>query len=172
MGWCFSCDGLRDIEDLSLDDHLAAVRRISSSLRSATPRWRWFTRTWDCESFHELDAGLAISREVDSEDFQEMANQLEEAIIYIEYLSRRTAPPRCLKCASHDVERLTKRETDDFWGGWNHPGCGGTLVMSSIGSLNLAPSTTRLVYELDGTFLCEEAEPAPKVLPKFLPTAD
>lgn len=158
-GWCFSCDGLREIEDTSLDDHVATIRRVSTSLSSATPRWRWFTRTWDCNSYHWLDAGLSISNEVDTESLQEMGSILEEAGHQIDYLSRRTAPPRCLTCSGHEVERLTPFESGDNRG-WNHPGCQGNFVMEIRGSLNIRRGNTRLIYKLDGEFLHEEAEPS------------
>lgn len=167
VGWCFSCDGLRNIEDLSLDDHLAVVRRISRSLGSATSRWRWFATTWECQSFHALDEGLSNSREIDAENFRKMARQLEEATTYIEYLSLRKSEPKCLTCSSENVERLTRQETEDFWGGWNHPVCGGTLVQSILGSMNLIASATRLVYGPDGGFSCEEPESPCELLSKF-----
>lgn len=171
VGWCFSCDGLRDIEDTSLDDHVVAIRRISAALASAKPRWRWFSKTWDCNSFHALDAGLSISREMGSEDFQELANTLEEASLQIEYLSHRTAPARCLKCFGHDVERLNLRVNHETRG-WAHPGCGGTLVMEILGGMNLVPSTTRLVYKPDGEFSHEEPKPPTAVPSKFTSSAD
>ena len=86
-----------------------------------------------------------------------MAKVLDEAGEQIEYLSRRTAPPRCLRCFGHEVERLNSRATDtDTSRGWLHPGCGGTLEIRILGGMNLIPSKTRLVYKSDGEFPHEE----------------
>jgi len=157
-GWCFSCNGLREIEDTSLDSHIATIRRLSASLASAVPRWRWFTKTWDCKSYHWLDTGLSISHEVNTESFHEMARVLDEASHQIDYLSRRTAPSTCLKCSGHEVERLIPFESGDMRG-WNHPGCGGNFVMEIRGSWNLGRSATRLIYTTDGKFSHEEQLP-------------
>ena len=170
-GWCFSCDGLRTIEDVAMDDHVRAIRRISHSLASATPRWRWFSRTWDCESHHFLDVGLSASREMDKEDFQGMADTLEEAGKQIEYLAARVEPARCLKCGGQEVERLTPIVHGESRG-WPHPGCDGTLVMEYVGSMNLVPSKTRLVYKPNGEFSHTEPEPPAAIHPKFTSTAD
>lgn len=171
VGWCFACDGLRAIEDTSLGEHVATIRRISASLASATPRWRWFAKTWDCDSYHSLDSGLSISHEIHTEDFHEMANILEEAGEKIEYLSRRTAPPRCLKCFGREVERLTLQVNGETRG-WAHPRCTGTLVMNILGSMNVVPSATRLVYKPDGEFSHEELNPPSTVQLKFSSSLD
>lgn len=165
VGWCFSCDGVQDIEDISIGDQLAAIRRVSASLASAKSRWRWFSTALDCHSFHALDEGLDISREFGTDDFHEMAKVLEEAREEIEYLSGRIAPPRCLKCSGHEVERLNLRVTETSRG-WSHPGCGGTLEMRILGGMNLIPSKTRLVYKPDGQFSHEEPKPQSTVQPK------
>ena len=165
VGWCFSCDGLRDIEDTSLSDHLATIRRVSASLASAKSRWRWFSTALDCNSFHALDEGLDISREFGTDDFHSMAEVLEEAGEQIEYLSGRIAPPRCLKCSGHEVERLNLRVTETSRG-WSHPGCEGTLEMRILGGMNLIPSKTRLVYKPDGQFSHEEPKPQSTAQPK------
>lgn len=157
-GWCFSCDGLREIENTSLENHVATIRRVSASLSSATPRWRWFTRTWDCSSYHWLDDGLSILNEVDTESLHEMGGLLGEAGQQIDYLTRRTTPPRCLTCSGYEVERLTPFECGDIRG-WNHPGCRGNFVMEIRGSLNIRRGTTRLIYKPDGEFSHEEQEP-------------
>lgn len=94
-----------------------------------------------------------------------MAKVLEEAGEQIEYLSRRAAPPRCLKCSGHEVERLNLRVTETSRG-WSHPGCGGTLEMRILGGLNLIPSKTRLVYKSDGEFSHEELKPPSTVQSK------
>lgn len=171
VGWCFACDGLRDIEDTSLAGHLATIRRVSASLASAKPRWRWGSKVWDCDSFHSLDVGLAISREIGTEDFHEMAIALAEASEQLEYLSCRTAPPRCMTCSGHDVERLNLRESGSYHG-WTHPGCGGILEMKILGSLNLVRSITRLVYKADGQFSHEEPNPPTTVQSMFTSSAD
>lgn len=100
-----------------------------------------------------------------------MANVLEEASAQIEYLSGRTVPPRCLKCSGHEVERLNLR-VNGVSRGWTHPGCGGTLVMEILGSMNLVPSKTRLVYKTDGEFSHEEPKPSSIVQPKFTSSAE
>lgn len=100
-----------------------------------------------------------------------MANVLKEASEQIEYLSGRTAPPRCLKCSGREVERLNL-QVSGVSRGWSHPGCGGTLVMKILGGMNLVPSKIRLVYKPDDEFSHEEPKPPSTVQPKFTSSAD
>jgi hypothetical protein len=159
-GWCFSCDGIQHVEDLTVADSMASLRRISTSLRSASTRRRWFTKKIVRCSFHKLDDGCSIAHEASTADFHAMGEVIETACEQINYLLNRIAPPRCLKCGSHDITTLTGMRDDETGEtrGWRHPGCDGIFRISEIGRWNLTTCKVKLIYKDDGMFSHEEMD--------------
>lgn len=154
-GWCYECDQIRRVEDLSLTNPLASLRRVSASLRSASARRQFFSTRIDCVSFHELDEGNSTVRERNANDFNKMGALVDVAWRQIDYLSGRSVSPRCLDCGSHNIEKLIL-VVDGKKRGWKHPGCDGVFYMSVTGHWHLAPSKVRLIYRPDGMFSHEE----------------
>ncbi|TQK06962.1 hypothetical protein FBX97_2229 [Herbaspirillum sp. SJZ107] len=161
-GWCFDCDGVRNIENLSPDITINAIRRAATTLKSATAKRRWFRTGWDCQSSHWLDQGHKFVREFHTEDWHTLGSELDEQANRLVFLSQRSVPARCLECFGYNIAELTR-----FAGGDRtemiHPGCGGHFILEIQGSMHLAPPTTKLIHFSDGTFSHEEAYEAPSL---------
>lgn len=154
-GWCFDCDGARHIENLCPDNAIAAIRRAGATLKSATPRRRLLRTGWDCQSYHWLDEGLDAIREFRTKDWHALGNALETQASRLVFLAQRTVPARCLQCEGHNVTGLERFNKGDMEMAI-HPGCGGDFIIKISGSINMAPSTTKLIHHPDGRFSHEE----------------
>lgn len=161
-GWCFDCDGVRHIEDLSPGSAIDAIRRAAATLTSATARRRWLRTGWDCQSYHWLDQGNKFMREFQTADWHALGHELEEQADYLGYLSQRSVPARCLHCSGHNIAEL-ERIADGDGTAEVHPGCGGHFIVEIQGSMHLAPPATQLIHHPDGSFSHEEPYEAPSL---------
>jgi hypothetical protein len=154
-GWCFDCDCVRHIEDLSPCHSIDAIRRAAATLKSATAKRKWLRTGWNCESYHWLDRGNKFVSEFHTEDWHALGRELEEQADRLVFLSQRSVPARCLSCFGHNIVEL-ERVPDDDREAVIHPGCGGYFIVEIQGGMNLTPATTKLIHRPDGTFLQEE----------------
>jgi len=161
-GWCFDCDGVRNIEDVSPGGAIATIRRAAATLSSATPRRRWLRTGWDCQSYHWLDEGSQFKREFGTRDWHKMGSTLDELANRLAFLSQRSVPARCLHCFGHNTAEL-ERCADGETNGVIHPGCGGRFVVEIKGNFRLAPPTTMLIHHPDGSLSHEEPYAAPSL---------
>lgn len=159
-GWCFDCDRVRHIENLSAGMSIDAIRRAAGTLKSATAKRRWLRTAWDCQSFHWLDQGSKFVREFHTEDWHELGRELDEEADRLVFLAQRSVPARCLECFGHNIAEL-EGVSDGDRNTVKHPGCGGDFIVEIQGGMYLTPATSRLIYRPDGAFLREEPhEPA------------
>ena len=165
-GWCFDCDCIQHVEDLSPVTSTKTIRRIGGALRSATQKRRWFSTAWECESYFQLDSQKACTREFGADDWHEMGRLLEAEAGWLEFLSTRDVPARCLNCAGHNIQEMAPVDVDGERG-WVHPICGGTFRSTVIGSISLCRPDKKLIYRPDGLFSHVEPYEAP---PLFLPS--
>lgn len=167
-GWCFDCDSIQHIEDLSPGTATEAIRRIAGSLRSASPKRRWLSTAWECDSYSRFDDPGSCARRFAAEDWHEMGRLLETEAHWLDFLATRTVPARCLRCAGHHIQELLAVE-EDGERGWVHPICGGTFRSRITGSINLCPPDKKRIYQPDGVFSHEEPyEQAPLIRPGAL----
>jgi hypothetical protein len=162
-GWCFDCDSVRHIEDLSPNSAIDAIRRAASTLKSATARRRWLRTGWDCQPYHWLNHGSKFVREFHTKDWHALGSELEEQADRLVFLSQRSAPAKCLRCFGQNVTKLQKF-ADGRGAEVLHPKCGGHFVVKVQGSMNIASPTTKLIYLPDGSFSHEEPYDAPNLL--------
>ena len=100
MAWCHSCAATSEVEDL---EH-------SSNLQNQLG-----------ELAHELASltrGFGSFMPAHRKRSQELAAKIENVRQHIDYLKKRTDPPRCLTCGSPDWIDIPRT-------GFSHPGCGG-----------------------------------------------
>lgn len=167
-GWCFDCDSIQHIEDLSPGTSTEAIRRIAGSLRSASPKRRWFSTAWECGSYSRFDDPGSHAREFAAKDWHAMGHLLETEAHWLDFLAIRTAPARCLRCAGHHIQELLAVE-EDGERGWVHPICGGIFRSKITGSMKLCPPDKKRIYRPDGVFSHEEPyEQAPLTCPGAL----
>jgi len=87
-GWCFDCDGMRHIEDLSLERALGALRRAARTLKSATAKRRWRRTGWECRSYHPLDQGINSASEFHTENWHALGTTREDQADRLVFLSQ------------------------------------------------------------------------------------
>lgn len=140
------------------------IRRIAGALRSASQKRKWFSTAWECESYFQLDSTTAYPREFGAGDWHEMGRLLEAEAGWLDFLSTRDVPPRCLNCAGHNIQEMAVVD-EDGERGWVHPICGGTFRSKVVGRISLSPPDKKIIYRPDGLFLhVEPYEPTPLFL--------
>lgn len=150
-GWCFDCDHIRNIEDLSSTTSASVIRQMGQVLRSAAPRRKWMSTVWDCRSYHRLDHASTATREFGSKDWHAVGDVLAAEAAWLDFLSTRSVPARCLHCAGHNIEPLVAID-ENGQREWLHPGCGGRFRSTITGGLNLCPPDKKYLYRPDGLF--------------------
>jgi hypothetical protein len=107
MGWCHDCNELVAIEHFA---PLADYQDLLADRERNGPN-------------EEDQDGAKLCKE-DLNDYFRHRNELLRAMI--EWRRRRKSPPRCLTCASTNIEELISIGESDSRG-FEHPGCGGIL---------------------------------------------
>jgi len=165
QAWCDDCACLTQAEDVALAGPLDDLRRAASSLASVTAQRRWWKTVWFWKSFEWFDAGLDSASEMTPSRLRDLGAMIERARQQVDYLTTRTERPHCLACGGqrlvHTGFQVTERGR-----GYLHPGCGGLLIHTIQGSLNLGRTREHHVHRPDGTYLHGEAyeEPWPEHL--------
>lgn len=145
------------------------MQRCADSLRSATLKQKWLTKSWHCRGFSAFDDMDTVEKEFEARDWHEMADALAHEIARLRFLTKRAEPARCLKCHGHNIAEMTIRRIGDRTVQL-HPGCKGHFEFLITGSINLRPVHTKRVYGPDGVFSHEEPyEPPPSPYDRFDP---
>lgn len=163
MGWCHACSGLGAVEVLpDAEGELERQQRLKTFqaelnevLTANPPRKRW----WPFQARKSAEQAN-LECEVES-----AAKALAKYRLTREALSARVSQARCLRCGSEDCLRLPPHQVDDYGAeslpkpiGFEHPGCGGQLTISSDDTRINARLTDK-GYDLEGR-LVAEATPA------------
>lgn len=107
LAWCYQCKGFKDCEIIpALNDLLMQLHRAVAEIE---PLWSVKPKGF---IFRKPDALIYAERKV------------SDAKAAVDWRMARQSPARCLKCASHFIERLPYREQPV-----EHPECGGMMVM-------------------------------------------
>lgn len=160
-GWCFDCDCVRSVENLSPDNTINAIRRAAGALQSAVKKRTWFRKGIFCKSYHLLDQGIDCLREFHTSEWHALGRELDDHAARLVFLAERSVPARCLHCFGHNIVGL---ERPDVQQGKlvSHPGCEGNFVVEVAGTMSLLPPSTLLVYQADGILSHEEPLQAPR----------
>ena len=163
MGWCNACSGIKAVEVLpDAEGELECQQRLETFqaelgevLAANPPRKRW----WPFQPRKSVEQ-VSLECEVES-----AAEALTDYRLVREALSTRVSRARCLRCGSEDCLRLPPHQVD-YCGaeslpkpiGFEHPGCGGQLTISSDDTRINARLADK-GYDLEGR-LVTEASPA------------
>lgn len=145
LGWCFDCDGLTAIEDLSLskceENYTKRQQILAEHLLLHRPASMSKTKLSEWENCHYY-----------------LTDEMDEVQDVIDMLKNRMNPARCLACGSTRV--LADFFTNnDSWDqsqpkatGSKHPGCGGEIWMKES-ELRLAMKPSISSYTPEGDFI-------------------
>lgn len=161
IGWCHVCSDLGAVEVLpDAEGELAYQQRLETFqieldevLAANPPKKCW----WPFQARKSVEQ-LNLEYEVES-----AAEALAEYRLAREALSARVSRARCLRCGSEDCLRLPPHQVDYYGAeslskpiGFEHPGCGGQLTISSDDTRINARLTDK-GYDLEGRLVVEAA---------------
>ena len=161
MGWCNACSDIKAVEVLPDAEGELKQRHRLNTLQAALgqvlatnpPPTRWWT-------FRARKSAEQANLEYEVES---AAKALAEYQLARKALSSRVSGARCLRCEAEDCLRLPPHEVDYFDTealpeliGFEHPGCGGQLTISSDGTRINARLTDK-GYDLEGRLVAEAA---------------
>lgn len=142
-GWCYSCQDIRPIEDLSDEEQLEDGINTN------------FQKIADIKSSDLLGRFLQLLGK-NGWQISNLKEDIKNNQRRLEFLHERKSPPKCLTCSSTDIKRLNLPNTQgsniEKITEFKHPNCGGhLLVKNSEWMVNVALSTKE--YDLNGHFL-------------------
>lgn len=152
LAWCNVCQTLVAAEKVDLRVQQEKRSRYLSDRHDALLRLDLLSATFKAR------LGLAkeeMARLRSNITFYE--KQVQDVTLYLNVMSQRTSPPRCLECGSVGisyVERpdLSYTKTAQVTG-FRHPGCGGQFIMKR-GTIRFSvPFNQSFIYDTEGTFL-------------------
>ena len=144
-GWCYSCQDIRPIEDLSDEDKLkndidTNIQKIAGIRETSLLGKILQLLGKDWWPIHSL-----------KEDIKDNQRRLK-------FLHKRKTPPKCLTCSGTEIETINlpnpQGKNVDKITELHHPSCGGNLLVKNSDWWINAVLHTR-EYNLDGAFIKE-----------------
>jgi len=157
-GWCYTCEDICPIEDLSDEDQLR--KEIDVDTKELT----------DILTVNIIYKFLQLFGR-DKWRIKILKEKIEENQRRLTFLNDRKSPPKCLTCSGTKNEKIILQypqgESIEKINDFHHPNCSGNLlVKDSQYRLNIAFPIKE--YDLDGLFIQDNWQTESLDLPEFL----
>lgn len=145
LGWCDDCETAVAMEDFSIGDYLAKIRKLLDITRDRQSSW--FSRLRNLltpNSWGQVNYWV---------------QEIEEQISLIDFAMDRSGTERCLRCGSRCVSSIVlpqmTYDRSPISTAREHPGCGGMLLAKPSDGRLIMAFVTKRIYSEEGTFIGE-----------------